>query len=378
MIFGTYWVIIKCIYLFLIILEAIDKQNNNDTNILRPYVFDIEECLNCFDDVMRDFPKMKVKKFPENLNIENTKLFYMLLEKFNKIYHSSLSTQNILTSRSSFNAFFDFVFYCALNSKIEIEKSQLKNFMIALNKLRQKYNQNLRSLDKYYDEILRKIYYPKWLDKSNEMVKKEMYRFEQAYSLMKLAFENEKRDNGERYFEHLKWVMEILLRELKKPNLDKIIIALLHDVKEDLPQYAQIIKTIYWDYIADGVDALSKKDWKLYLDKNELEKLENCKDPECVKQLEQIWKERRNQDYFGHLDTLNDDYLDVKLADRIHNLRDMTGVDRDKAIRKIKETQKYFLDVAKKRNPIAYELLLREIWSLKEYFDLNWENKKTR
>jgi len=39
--------------------------------------------------------------------------------------------------------------------------------------------------------------------------------------------------------------MEILLRDLDKPNLDKIIIALLHDVKEDLPQYAEIIKTIY-------------------------------------------------------------------------------------------------------------------------------------
>jgi len=42
------------------------------------------------------------------------------------------------------------------------------------------------------------------LNKSDEQVKKEMYRFEQAYSLMKLVFENEKRDNGERYFDHLK------------------------------------------------------------------------------------------------------------------------------------------------------------------------------
>jgi hypothetical protein len=31
-----------------------------------------------------------------------------------------------------------------------------------------------------------------------------MYYFEQAYSLMKLVFEKEERDSGERYFEHLK------------------------------------------------------------------------------------------------------------------------------------------------------------------------------
>jgi len=68
---------------------------------------------------------------------------------------------------------------------------------------------------------------------------------------------------------------------------------------------------------------------------------------------------------------LNDNYLDVKFADRIHNLRDMNGVDKDKAIRKVRETENYFLGIAKKRNPIAYELLLKEIKILKEYFNFN-------
>jgi len=39
--------------------------------------------------------------------------------------------------------------------------------------------------------------------------------------------------------------MEILLRELPNPNLNKIIIALLHDVQEDLPQYASVVRIIY-------------------------------------------------------------------------------------------------------------------------------------
>ncbi|MEI6118799.1 MAG: hypothetical protein WCP92_06340 [bacterium] len=34
-------------------------------------------------------------------------------------------------------------------------------------------------------------------------------------------------------------------------------------------------------------------------------------------------KALRNEDYFGHLDELEENERDVKFADRIHNLRDM-------------------------------------------------------
>ena len=59
-----------------------------------------------------------------------------------------------MTSRSGFNAFYDFVFYCSLQHKIEIERDQLPHFMLALDTLRQRYSQNLRSVDKYFDEII--------------------------------------------------------------------------------------------------------------------------------------------------------------------------------------------------------------------------------
>ena len=79
-------------------------------------------------------------------------------------------------------------------------------------------------------------------------------------------------------------------------------------------------------------------------------------------------KERRNEDYFGHLDQLNDDYLEVKLADRLHNLRDMSGVTKEKAIRKIAETERYFLAVTEKRKPQIHKLLMIEIDRLKKEF----------
>jgi (p)ppGpp synthase/HD superfamily hydrolase len=45
--------------------------------------------------------------------------------------------------------------------------------------------------------------------------------------------------------------MDIIIRELPNLNLDKILIALLHDVQEDLPEYADSIRVIYGDDIAN-------------------------------------------------------------------------------------------------------------------------------
>ena len=89
---------------------------------------------------------------------------------------------------------------------------------------------------------------------------------------------------------------------------------------------------------------------------------------EYIQPFEDRAKARRNEDYFGHLDQLNDDYLDIKFADRIHNLRDMSGVTKEKALRKIAETEKYFLAVAQKRNPTAYHIMITEIDRLQTTF----------
>ena len=76
-------------------------------------------------------------------------------------------------------------------------------------------------------------------------------------------------------------------------------------------------------------------------------------------------KIRRDDDYFGHLDQLDDDVLDVKFADRINNLRDNSWVGMKKKLRTIEITKKYFLHIAEKRNPTAYKLMMIEIDKLK-------------
>ena len=91
----------------------------------------------------------------------------------------------------------------------------------------------------------------------------------------------------------------------------------------------------------------------------------NTNEKHIKNSLEKEAKDRRNKHYFGHLDKLDDDVLDVKFADRIHNLRDIRGITKEKALRKIEETERYFLEVAKKRDPTAYRLIMIEIDKLK-------------
>ncbi|MFZ5341295.1 MAG: hypothetical protein ACOZBL_01665 [Patescibacteria group bacterium] len=61
----------------------------------------------------------------------------------------------------------------------------------------------------------------------------------------------------------------------------------------------------------------------------------------------------------------DDDILDVKFADRIHNLRTLYPLSKESIIKKIQETEIYFLHVAKKRNPTAYNIMIYEIEKLK-------------
>ena len=89
----------------------------------------------------------------------------------------------------------NFITNCILRRQLIITEECEDRFMLNIEKLRDKYAQNLRSLEKYYDEIIRTIYRPQGLSKKDEDVRDDMYLFEQAYSLMKVTFKNEKRES---------------------------------------------------------------------------------------------------------------------------------------------------------------------------------------
>lgn len=357
--------------------EILDPLEDNNKNFRK---IDVEKFYKNIGNVLDyKFPKIIIKHIPENINIEHTIPFYKLIIAYKNFCKETGATSwtfdvmDVLESQSNFRCFYDFVFANSLAGNIVVENMDVGKFVSKLRDLQWRHNQNLKSIDKYYDEIVEKIHHPKGYHKKDEHVKKDMYMFMSAYTLMKQAFDGIEREaeaedwKKERYFSHLIGVMEIILRELPNPNIRRIVISLLHDVVEDIPEYTMdILKAIYGEYIAKWVACLSKRDWKEYLTKEELKWLDGLEWNER-EQLKKIWKERRDEDYFGHLDELNDDYLACKVADRLHNLRTLQWLPEEKVKRKIKETEKYFVHVTKERMPVAYELLAKEIKILKDW-----------
>ncbi len=64
--------------------------------------------------------------------------------------------------------------------------------------------------------------------------------------------------------------------------------------------------------------------------------------------------------------------IQVKLCDRLHNLRTMSHMDSETIKRKIWETEKYLLPIALETNPVMHQKLVHEIKALRDKLEL-WE-----
>ena len=143
-------------------------------------------------------------------DIEHTPVFAQLISHYNKHHKQSYQTIDILESLSRFEHFFDFVLSQILQKRIVVHQDIVINFIGGLRNVQHKYNQTLRSIDKFYDEIVEKVYHPINLRKSDNKVKTDMYKFLTAYTVMKQAFDGINRESvinenkKERYFSHLK------------------------------------------------------------------------------------------------------------------------------------------------------------------------------
>ena len=87
-----------------------------------------------------------------------------------------------------------------------------------------------------------------------------------AYNDAKELFRGTFRRDGKRYFEHLRSVTDIILKELPAPSVKKIIVAMLHDMMEDTELDFDTIKKTFGEDIAMAVNLVTKKPIDHYID----------------------------------------------------------------------------------------------------------------
>lgn len=234
-------------------------------------------------------------------------------------------------------------------------------------------------------------------EETRKKINKKMQVINVAYNLAKLKFEWKFRDiSNEWYFEHLRETANILIESWISKNVTiyQVVVALLHDVIEDTNMtYYWLVQSLsnnisieFAEKIATWIQGLTKNNWHDYipsfLDKDFVKWYENVKQEskeydliwdekvseEKINKYEQIKqkaKEERDKDYLKQLEWLDDETLEVKFSDRLHNLRTQWDPnDKKKVIKKVKETKLYYLPLAKKRNTTAYNLINKEVKKL--------------
>jgi predicted DNA-binding protein (MmcQ/YjbR family) len=325
--------------------------------------------------------KKLIKSIPENIEyLEDTVFFKMLLDEYSKEIRRKLSPSDFMEDLFLLEDFDSFIKLKALTWELPILIDP--KIIWRVNDLFYDFNRRywfiIKSCDKYYVKIRSRLF---WKDLKNPEkiagIKKEMRKYLAAYHMSKRVFEwifregiEPGKNDPERYFNHLIETTNIVLDELPNPTMDAIVMAQLHDAIEDIPgvNYSTLA-AIFWNYIAKWVEMLSKKEIEdFYLSKYDLELLERLPGSNKEWRKAQILnkaKDARVDNYFWHLDELDDNMLTVKFADRIHNLRTLSWLSRDKILRKVSETRKYFLPIAKKRNKVAFKLINKELSKLK-------------
>lgn len=164
------------------------------------------------------------------------------------------------------------------------------------------------------------------LHKLGTLTEADWKRINLAYVIAKEGHRYQLRDDGTRYFEHLRATAIIIIDELKIRDIDIIIAALLHDMIEDsLLMTVDTIRLNFGERVAALVDAVTKP-------KRGDKRFRSDED--------------RHHWYFERIAISDADVKILKLADRLHNMRTLDSCAADKRLRKIAETVKIYLPLA--------------------------------
>jgi len=147
-----------------------------------------------------------------------------------------------------------------------------------------------------------------------------------AYEFAREAHKGQKRISGKEYFSHPSAVAKILIE--MKADSATIAAALLHDTVEDTTIKIDDIKKLFGDEVANLVEGLTKID-KVHFESKEEYTVENIR-----KVLIATGKDIR--------------VILIKLADRLHNMKTLDKIRKDKQVRIAKETLEIYAPIAHK------------------------------
>ena len=173
--------------------------------------------------------------------------------------------------------------------------------------------------------------YDEFFAKVKEKISDERCRnfIEASYKMAKEAPRRQVRDDGERYFEHVKAVAWICLTETTITDQLRLTIivcgSLFHDMLEDTYMSKVRHLKIMFDHFHPEITKVA----------HELTKVPKKRQPDILKRLARMLSSNSTPTKI------------VKLADRLHNLRTLLHCRHDKAIRKIHETRDIILPWAR-------------------------------
>lgn len=166
---------------------------------------------------------------------------------------------------------------------------------------------------------------------SRQFTPEEKEKIIKAYNLAEKSHDGQMRDSGEPFFEHPKEVAKILADF--GMDVDTIAAGILHDVVEDCYVPVETIRDMFGPEVAKIVDGVTK------ISNLKLNERLNKKDMKSIEKIETIRK---------MLMAMSTDLrvIIVKLSDRLHNMRTLNFVQRQKQIVKSQETLKIYAPIA--------------------------------
>jgi (p)ppGpp synthase/HD superfamily hydrolase len=192
-----------------------------------------------------------------------------------------------------------------------------------------------------------------------------------AYDIAKVGHGNQVRENGIRYFEHPRNTTLILLDECGIRSTTLLKGALLHDTKEDTLLFGNAEHDTYRDSIKIATYRITKT-----FGKDVAEIVISVSKPKGI-DLINLSDDELELMYRRNLEKASLDALLVKMADRLHNLRDIYSCTLEKQQRKVKETEEFYIPLFQKvltKYPKEGQYLLDQMKIAISKVSLSWTN----